>query len=113
MFGNVGCKIIGMCIHRISAFCWWLINITYISTFWQCFRWKNVCGLSADKKHRILTVWTLLEEVLRLSQEQQQWLESQEQILKDMDSRRGQMSQEEIQDLISKVEVGMYSFLTF
>jgi hypothetical protein len=70
-----------------------------------------VCGLSADKKLRILTVWTLLEEVLRLSQEQQQWLDSQEQILKDMDSRRGQMSQDEIQDLVSRVEVGIYSFL--
>jgi hypothetical protein len=67
-----------------------------------------VCGLSADMKCRILTVWTLLEEVLRLSQEQQQWLESQEQILKDMDSRRGQMSQDEIQDLISRVEVRIY-----
>jgi hypothetical protein len=70
-----------------------------------------VCGLSADMKCRILTVWTLLEEVLRLSQEQQQWLESQEQMLKDMDSRRGQMSQDEIQDLISRVEVRIYNFL--
>lgn len=70
-----------------------------------------MCGLSADMKCRILTVWTLLEEVLRLSQEQQEWLESQEQILKDMDSRRGQMSQDEIQDLISRVEVRIYNFL--
>jgi hypothetical protein len=70
-----------------------------------------VCGLSADMKCRILTVWTLLEEVLRLSQEQQQWLESQEQVLKDVDSRRGQMSQDEIQDLISRVEVRIYNFL--
>lgn len=70
-----------------------------------------MCGLSADMKCRILTVWTLLEEVLRLSQEQQQWLESQEQALKDMDSRRGQMSQDEIQDLISRVEVRIYNFL--
>lgn len=70
-----------------------------------------MCGLSADMKCRILTVWTLLEEVLRLSQEQQQWLESQEQMLKDMDSRRGQMSQDEIQDLISRVEVRIYNFL--
>jgi len=62
-------------------------------------------------KCRILTVWTLLEEVLRLSQEQQQWLESQEQILKDIDSRREQMSQDEIQDLISRVEVRIYNFL--
>ena len=68
-------------------------------------------GLSADMKCRILTVWTLLEEVLRLSQEQQQWLDSQEHILKDMDSRRGQMSQDEIQDLISRVEVRIYNFL--
>lgn len=70
-----------------------------------------MCGLSGDMKSRILTVWTLLEEVMRLSQEQQQWLESQEQILKDVDSRRGQMSQDEIQDLISRVEVRIYNFL--
>lgn len=70
-----------------------------------------MCGLSADMKCRILTVWTLLEEVLRLSQEQQQWLDSQEHILKDMDGRRGQMSQDEIQDLISRVEVRIYNFL--
>lgn len=70
-----------------------------------------MCGLAADTKSRILTVWTLLEEVLRLSQEQQQWLESQEQILKDVDSRRGQTSEDEIQDLISRVEVRIYNFL--
>lgn len=70
-----------------------------------------MCGLSADMKCRILTVWTLLEETLRLSQEQQQWLDSQEHILKDMDSRRGQMSQDEIQDLISRVEVRIHNFL--
>ncbi|PSN34718.1 hypothetical protein C0J52_20229 [Blattella germanica] len=67
-------------------------------------RWKNVCGLSAEKKQRIHTVWVLLQEVLKVYEEQIHWLESQEQILKDIDSRKEQKSQDEIQDLISVVE---------
>jgi hypothetical protein len=41
------------------------------------------------------------------------WLDSQEQILKDIDSRREQKSQDEIQNLISKVEVRTCGFLVF
>jgi nesprin-1 len=64
-----------------------------------------VCGLSAEKKRKIISVWTLLQEVLKLSQEQEPWLDSQEQILKDIESRREQKSRDEIQDLKVRLEV--------
>jgi hypothetical protein len=64
-----------------------------------------VCGLSAEKKQQIISVWALLQEVLKLCQKHQPWLDSLEQILKDIDSRRGQKSQDEIQDLKVKLEV--------
>jgi hypothetical protein len=68
-------------------------------------RWKNICILSAERKKRILLVWTLLQEVLNLYEEHKQWVESQEQILHEIDNRREQKSQEQIQDLIALVEV--------
>jgi hypothetical protein len=72
-----------------------------------------VCGLAAEKKHQILTIWTLLQDLFKQCQEQQVWLDSQEQILKDTDSRREQKSQDEIQDLISTVEVRIHGFVFF
>lgn len=70
-------------------------------------RWKNLCGLSAEKKQQIISVWALLQEVLNLCKKHQPWLDSLEQILKDIDSRRGQKSQDEIQDLKVKLEDAM------
>jgi hypothetical protein len=67
-----------------------------------------VCGLSAEKKRQIISVWTLLQEVLKLCQKHQPWLDSQEQILKDIDSRRGHKSQDEIQDLKVRLEVSYH-----
>ena len=53
-------------------------------------------------------VWTLLQDVLNLYEKHGQWVENQEQILKDIDSRGDQKSQEQIQDLITMVEVSTY-----
>lgn len=64
-----------------------------------------MCGLSAEKKRQIISVWTLLQEVLKLCQKHQPWVDSVEQNLKDIDSRRGQKSQDEIQDLKVRIEV--------
>jgi hypothetical protein len=74
-----------------------------------------VCGLSAEKKRQIISVWTLLQEVLKLCQEQQPWLDSQEQILKDIESRREQKSRDEIQNLKVRLEVRYYiaSYIIF
>lgn len=72
-----------------------------------------MCGLAAEKRRRILAIWTLLQDLLKQCQEHQVWLDYQEQVLKDIDSRREQKSQEEIQDLISKVEVRIYGFVLF
>lgn len=36
-------------------------------------RWKNVCSLSAERKRHILSNWTLLQEVTKLTAEHEKW----------------------------------------
>nr|CAD7603271.1 unnamed protein product [Timema genevievae] len=67
-------------------------------------RWKNVCGLSAERKRRILAVFALLQEILRLCHEQQVWLDGQERVLTDVSSRSDLGSQDEVLSLVSTVE---------
>nr|CAD7412488.1 unnamed protein product [Timema poppensis] len=76
--------------------------ITAIDTLER--RWKNVCGRSAERKRRILAVFTLLQEILRLCHEQQVWLDKQERVLTDVSSRSDLGSQDEVLSLVSRVE---------
>lgn len=67
-------------------------------------RWKIVCGQSAERKRKISFIWKLLQEVLKLSSDQEQWLVEKEQHLKDLDKPPKKLSREEIQELIYVVE---------
>lgn len=67
-------------------------------------RWKVVCGESAERKRRITLIWKLLQEVLKLSSNHEQWIIVKEQQLKDLDKPLKKLSREEIQNLIYQVE---------
>ena len=67
-------------------------------------RWKAVCGQSAERKRKINSIWKLLQEVLRLSNEHEPWLTEKEQKIKELDKPVKKLNREEIQELIYFVE---------
>ncbi|VEN55997.1 unnamed protein product, partial [Callosobruchus maculatus] len=67
-------------------------------------RWKVVCGQSAERKRKISFIWKLLQEVLKLSTDHEQWINEQEQQLKNLDKPLKKLGKEEIQQLIYAVE---------
>lgn len=67
-------------------------------------RWKNVCGLSAERKRKIQLSWKLVQEVLRLSNENEQWVTKQEQALKEAEEPLVKASKDKIQERISTLE---------
>ncbi|XP_063222937.1 muscle-specific protein 300 kDa-like [Bacillus rossius redtenbacheri] len=82
------------------------VNTEAISTACQALesRWKKVCSLSAERKRRILAVFSLLQELMRLCKEQQQWLDQVEKNTDQLGSVQKFSSQAEVQDLLSRVE---------
>lgn len=67
-------------------------------------RWKVICGLSADRKRKITFIWNLIQEVLKLSVEQEQWLQDQENKIKNLDTFTQKLTKEQIQEKLRKVE---------
>ncbi|KAG4078609.1 hypothetical protein HA402_005572 [Bradysia odoriphaga] len=48
-------------------------------------RWKNVCGMSAERKRRIMNTWSLLLELHAMTNDQEAWLIAQENDLNDLE----------------------------
>lgn len=67
-------------------------------------RWKNVCGQTAERKRRILNIWKLLQEVLKLSTEHEPWLKEKENVLLVVDKSIPKLNQEQLQQSIYEIE---------
>lgn len=67
-------------------------------------RWKNVCSMSADRKRRLLTNWTLLQEVLKLTRDEEEWLQRQESALNDLEQGLAALTKDQGQDRIHILE---------
>lgn len=67
-------------------------------------RWKAVCGHSAERKRKITYLWKLLLDVLKLSEDQDKWLNEKEAKLKEFDRPIKDLDRDEIQDLIYLLE---------
>lgn len=67
-------------------------------------RWKNVCGQTAERKRRILNIWKLLQEVIKLSTEHEPWLKEKETVLSVVDKSIPQLNQEQIQQSMCEIE---------
>lgn len=70
-------------------------------------RWKTVCGISAERKRQITSVWSLLQELLRLGSQQEEWIKMQEEQLQQIESNIGKNTQQQIQDDIYRIESQM------
>lgn len=69
-------------------------------------RWKNICGVSAERKRKITLTWTLIQELLKMTTEQEQWLKTQETYInKESDSSTTKkQTKQQIQEKIRKIE---------
>ncbi|KAK5645556.1 hypothetical protein RI129_006856 [Pyrocoelia pectoralis] len=67
-------------------------------------RWKIVCGKAVERKQKLVFVWKLLLEILRVCSEQEQWLTAQDDALKQLDKPVNKQSREQISEKITKLE---------
>lgn len=68
-------------------------------------RWKNVCRLSADRKKNILGIWSLLQDVLKLTTDNDRWLKKQINDLNILEKDLNKLSSEQIQNRINDIEL--------
>lgn len=105
--GNIG-DVINLCELLLSDTDVWKIYFTteFITSAMQNIekRWKNVCGLSAERKRKITFIWKLLQEILRITVEQEEWLTQQENKLKQIDKPINKLTKDQIQERIYKLE---------
>lgn len=67
-------------------------------------RWKIVCEQSTERKRRIVSIWSLLQELIKLSNEEEEWLQRQEQSLRDIEQSIEGLPSDRISETISKIE---------
>lgn len=67
-------------------------------------RWKGVCGMSADRKRRILNTWSLLLELHAMTNDQESWLIAQENDLNDLEQGLDDLTKVEVVDRIAVLE---------
>lgn len=104
--GNIG-EVLNLCELLLSDADLWKTYFTTenITTAVQNLekRWKNVCGVSAERKRKITFAWKLLQEVLKLSGEHERWLQEQEDTLAKLESPQ-KHSKDQIKERISALE---------
>lgn len=105
--GNIG-EVLNLCELLLSDADLWKTYFTTenITTAVQNLekRWKNVCGVSAERKRKISFAWKLLQEVLKLSNEQEKWLRNEEDTLAKLETPLQKHSKEQIKERISALE---------
>lgn len=67
-------------------------------------RWKAVCGISAERKRKLMSAWQLLNELLRLSNQREKWVKEQEEQLEKEDATSVNLTEEQIQAHIHNLE---------
>lgn len=67
-------------------------------------RWKNVCSMSAERKRRMLSNWTLLQEIIKLTKEQDEWLLRQENTLIDLERGIEDLTKDQVADRVHVLE---------
>lgn len=104
--GNIG-EVLNLCDLLLSDADLWKTHFTTenITTAIQNIekRWKNVCGLSAERKHKITLSWKLLQEILNLGNEQEPWLTDQERLIKEFETPVSKQSKDQIQARINEI----------
>lgn len=73
-------------------------------------RWKNVCTLSATRKRKIHTIWTLLLEIISLTSDQELWIEKQEQDLSELEQGLEHLTTNQVQTRIDALEKKIKEF---
>lgn len=63
-------------------------------------RWKAICGQSVERKKRLTFAWKLLQEVLKLSNDQEKYLTAKEQQLKGLDVPASNQDKQQLQQAI-------------
>lgn len=67
-------------------------------------RWKNICGISAEQKRKIQLSWKLLQEILRVSSDNEEWIQHHEKLLKEAEDPLPKASRDKIQERITQLE---------
>lgn len=67
-------------------------------------RWRSLCSSSAERKRRILSNWTLLQEVHKLTGEHEDWLARQEAGLAELANGINELTKEQGQQRIHTLE---------
>lgn len=68
-------------------------------------RWKNVCVTSAQRKNKLMSVWTLLQEVIKLCSEQEDWVKLKEECLEKLKTQVDSAQLQELPSCSEQVQV--------